>query len=450
MASSTPDPECAQYHPYDSLIAKHFPDEDFSLLHVDKPQLGSLYLLALKIDHNGVNHQTRWSEQPHPSVMLGVEEWRQALLYTIDARLQLYSNHTPSMRAPTSGTARKLQPGDLSFSARRAFDIPELLEMILLYATTDSQYAAWNVDVSWRQTTRYILASRYHSHHPCPPVNHGQRIDRGLSWLQPTEQEIIDIEHAILSLRQGTPQGPATTTAFIPAPSPYFPARISQARNIPRLYYNKIRNCYEHIRYSLPGMLPQFGSPCWLDLSQFNFNPYFLELFSERVRLHLGRCEIILGPCSSEQRVYKRPLPQTAFDELISSMFLTEPPCKAVGIYLPRRRAPVLRLVAKIRDAGGIRVGQVLRTLEQNADDALSCWKNGVKSIEGRDWTAFTRWDEKRRATDFEAYPKFMIFLESDEDASTTIAKRSFPRGDETEQVRQEEWYGELNEHRSG
>jgi len=455
MASTIPDPECAQYHPYDSLIAKHFPDHNLSLLHANKHQLGSLYILALKIDHNRVNHQTRWSEQPHPSVMLGVEEWRRALLYTIDARLQLYSNHTRSMGAPPFGTTRELQPGDLSFSARRVFDIPELLEMILRYATTDSQYAAWNVDVSWRRTIRYILESRYHSHHPCLPVNHGQRIDRELFWLQPTEQEIIDIEHAILSLRQEiTPQGPATTTASIPAPSPYFPARISQARNIPQLYYDKIRNCYEHIRHSLPGMLPQFGSPCWLDLSQFNFNPYFLQLFPERVRLHLGRCEIILGPCSSEQRIYKRPLPQTAFDELISSMFLTEPPCKAVGIYLPRRSAPVLRLVAKIRDAGGIRVGQVLRTLEQNADDALTCWKDGVKdlrrNIEGRDWTAFTRWDEKRWATDFEAYPKFTIFLESDEDASTTIAKRFFPRGDETEQMRQEEWYGELDDHGSG
>jgi len=454
MASTTPDPECAQYHRYDSLIAKHFPEEDLSLLHANNPQLGSLYLLALKLDHNGIHRQTISPEKPHPSLMPGVEDWRRTLLYTIDARLQLYSNHTRSMGAPQSGTTRELQPGNLSFSARRVFDIPELLEMILRYAITDSQYAAWNIDVSWRQTTRYIFASRYHSHHPCPPVNHGQRIDRELSWLQPTEQEIIDIEHAILSLRQGTPQGPATTTASIPAPSPYFPARISQARNIPQLYYDKIRNCYEHIRYSLPGMLPQFGSPCWLDLSQFNFNPYFLELFPERVRLHLGRCEIIIGPCSSEQVIYKRPLPQRAFDELISSMFLTEPPCKALGIYLPCRRAPVLRLVAKVRDAEGIRVGQVLRTLEQNADDALSCWKDGVKDLredlEELYWTAFTMWEEKRNATNFEAYPKFMIFLESDEDASTPIAKRIFPFGVETEQMRQEEWYGELDEYGSG
>jgi len=165
MASTTPDPECAQYHPYDSLIAKHFPDQDLSSLHANEPQLGSLYLLALKLDHNGVHHQTTWPPQPHPSLMPGVEEWRRALLHAIDARLQLYSNHT-SMRAPTSGTARELQPGSFSFSARRVFDIPELLEMILRYATTDSQYAAWNVELSWRQTICYILASRYHSHHP--------------------------------------------------------------------------------------------------------------------------------------------------------------------------------------------------------------------------------------------------------------------------------------------
>ena len=43
-----------------------------------------------------------------------------------------------------------------------------------------------------------------------------------------------------------------------------------------------------------------------------------------------------------------------------------------------------------------------------------------------------------------------MIFLESDEDASTPIAKRTFSLGNETEQARQEEWYGELNEHGSG
>jgi len=201
-------------------------------------------------------------------------------------------------------------------------------------------------------------------------------------------------------------------------------------------------------------MLPQFGNPCWLDLSQFNFNPYFLELFPERVRLHLGRCEIILGPCSFEQRVYKRPLPQTAFDELIGSMFLTEPPCKAVGIYLPCRRAPVLRLVAKVRDAEGIRVGQVLRTLEQNADDALSWWEDEVRElrreIKNSYWMHLMTWDEKRYASHSEAYPKFMIFLESDEDANTPIAKRIFPLGIETEQIRQEEWYGELDKHGSG
>jgi len=451
MASTTPDPECAQCHPYDPLIAKHFPDQDFSLLHANKPQLGSLYLLALKLDHNGVHHQTIWPEKPHPSLMPGVEEWRRTLLHTIDARLQLYSNHTPSMRAPTSSTARELQPGSFSFSARRVFDIPELLEMILRYATTDSQYAAWNVDVSWRQTIRYILASRYHSHHPCPPVNHGQRIDRQLSWLQPTEQEIIDIEHAILSL----PQGPATTTSTpIPGLRPYFPAKIFQARNIPQLYYDKIRNWYGFMWLRRSGRLPQFGSPCWLDLSQFSFNPYFLGLFPGRVRLHLGRCEIILSPCSSEQRVYKRPLPQRAFDELISSMFLTEPPCKALGIYLPRYSGRALRLVAKVRDAEGIRVGQVLRTLEQNADDALSCWKDGSKDfrrdIEELCWSELTRWDAKLNASNSEAYPKFIIFLEPDEDASTPIAKRTFSLGNETKQARQEEWYGELDKHGSG
>ena len=456
MASTTPDPEGAQYHPYDSLIAKHFPNQDLSLLHANKPQLGSLYLLALKLDHNGVHHQTTWPlEQPHPSLMPGVEKWRRTLLYTIDARLKLYSNFTRSMGAPISGTAHELQPGHLSFSARRVFEIPELLEMILRYATTDSQYAAWNVDVSWRQTIRYILVSDYHSHHPCPPVDHGQTIDRELSWLQPTEQKIIEIEHAILSLRQRmTPQGSATTTASIPAPSQYFPTKISQARNIPQLYYDNIRDWYEYIRFSLPGMLPQFGSPCWLDLSQFSFNSYFLELFPGRVRLHLGRCEIILGPCSSEQRVYKESLPQTAFDELIRFMFLTEPPCKALGIYLPRRRGRPLRSVAKVRDAEGIRVGQILRALKENADDTLSCWKDGVKDlrrdIEGLCWRAFTTCEMKRDASNFEAYPKFMIFLESDEDASTPIAKRILPLGDETEQTRQEEWYGELNEHGSG
>lgn len=121
-------------------------------------------------------------------------------------------------------------------------------------------------------------------------------------------------------------------------------------------------------------------------------------------------------------------------------MFLTEPPCKALILYLPCRSASDLRSVAKIRDAEGIRVGQILRSLKQNADDALSCWGDEVEDlqweIEKSYWIGLTTLKGKRGASSFEAYPKFIIFLEPDDDASTSLAKRTFSCDEEIDQRR--------------
>jgi hypothetical protein len=114
-------------------------------------------------------------------------------------------------------------------------------------------------------------------------------------------------------------------------------------------------------------------------LSQFRFNLYFLDLLIDYAQLRPGSLEIIVKPGLRPHLAARGPLPKDTFTRLIGSMFLAEPPCKTVGIYVPN--FPVPERVAKIHDAGGIRVGHFLSTLEDYSGQIIDIWKSQAQAI---------------------------------------------------------------------
>jgi hypothetical protein len=248
--------------------------------------------------------------------------------------------------------------------AGRVLTVPELLEMILQYTAPYTQYAAWNVNTTMRCTIKHILGSRYRAAGLQKPVDYGEAIEASPLWLQPSEEEIAEIEQFAATLPSKTHRE---------ATQRIFPARIIQARALSAEASTAIYTAWERFHQKVPQSLSQATDERWCDSSQLRFNPYFLDLFSDRIQLKLGRCEITLRP-GTQQLLYKRPLPEADFAQLIGSMFLTDPPCKSLGVYVPRVGSGSLEPVTKILDVDGIRVGHVLSTLREHSNVALDTW----------------------------------------------------------------------------
>jgi hypothetical protein len=86
---------------------------------------------------------------------------------------------------------------------------------------------------------------------------------------------------------------------------------------------------------------------------------------------------------------------------MISTMFVTQPPCKALGIYIqsPQSQNSVTRLVSVVNTAG-IHVGELVTAIDSIALDAKRHWKDGVldghQEIADKHWTKYTFDAEKK------------------------------------------------------
>lgn len=118
----------------------------------------------------------------------------------------------------------------------------------------------------------------------------------------------------------------------------------------------------------------------WLDLSQFRSNPYFLDLFARRIEYKLGRLEISLRP-GSNHLLDSQAMRDNHFTDLVGSMFATEPPCKAIGIYIHTTGGTTLNPVAKVCDANGIRIGSLLATFESHCSTVLEAWEKEAQKL---------------------------------------------------------------------
>ena len=432
-APATPTPETiattphryddtSKYHPHDIKILSHFPDEQLSSLHGRYFHYRRLYRLCKELETNDIPTITDACPTPPPrapeELEPGVEAWRTAALQAIDARIVLYAQprlpattHRPRISSNVE-TCRATGP------EHQALRIPEVLEAILHHATPSAQYSAWHVSVRWRAVVEQILRPKSSLH---APVEHGQAIDQCHAWLQPSAEDIARFEQEV--------------TAHLQAPpSHYFyPALLTQAQGLSQSTYAAARTLLQRHYGVSTADFPELKRPQWLDLGQFTFSPYFLDLFPGRLQLKPGRCEIALPPELFGSSLIQCQLPASVFLHLVGDMFLTEPPCMTIGIYhlttQPDGYAMTERST-RVHNDEGVRIRDIILALRGLENETMDVWKNQVHKIRQQlataDWTAFTFQDEKSRLWKMSGYPKFILFLEPSRDSAKTLAPDAY------------------------
>jgi hypothetical protein len=289
-------------------------------------------------------------------------------------------------------------------SPHQVFLIPELLENILQFVDPETQIrTVWNVSRTWRATIQHIVKptkghDSFHTAYPCSAVEYGEevRLSPGMFWFEPTVVELQRFRRELRSfLREDDQKGlyklwpiyfsPRLVRRQDLRPRPYFPPRDSK-KNLLLETPSQLLTCYlyyYHYFTTVPG-------DTWADFSQFQFNPYLCAMFSSRITLRNGICEIKLAPgLDSDRILFSDTYNRSPLKHSIESMFVTQPPCKSlvIGYSVPYWRVTpggfdfrierTKRLFVHIdtmRSEDGVRCGQFLDSLEKSAKRAVREW----------------------------------------------------------------------------
>jgi len=425
------------YHPHDVQILKYFPNEDLPSLSYAKHK--SLYHLAVNLEKLGIPPPSvPWPSPPprsHDELEAGVEDWRKSALEAIDERLALLDQRqkTPTRYLQNAPLAKRSRTG----LPHRALVIPELLEHILRFAAPSTQCAAWYVSHSWRLTIEHIWIQQ-HSPQPCEAVEYGQASDVSLRWLPAAKEDVTELERRAALLPQNPHWG---------VPAPFIPARLTQDPSILDATYHTIQAWYDH-RFHGAELPSRAIGPRWLDFSQFRFNPHFLNLLHNRVRFKFGRCEIELQHGTPDMFSY--PLPVDTFKATIGGMFLTEPPCRTLGLYTPtyRSTAQSLHPLVRIHNTDGIRVHQFLAALQGHSVEVYGIWRDMANELRQKtadsDWTKFTTTYWRHSMWDVPGSPRFVVLLETMNGSKPTLAHAAFGQCEYMHDVCEKEWYQDI------
>jgi hypothetical protein len=234
-------------------------------------------------------------------------------------------------------------------------------------------------------------------------VDYGQAIESELHWLSPNQNEISSAETIIASIMY--PQLYDTRIHFIPA-------HISQATSLHVSTYSFLQQAYSLAYTNASTLPPNAAVAHWLDLSQFKINPIIGGLLQDNFEQRYGGWEIALHPAPTQHFLSAT----TNLKQTLGSMFLTQPPCKALGVYLANSTSGHLRRLTNIQHATGITVGRFFSALEPRLHVVMEDWKNEVEKMTGKlcttHWTAFTYAEQRRMFWDFRGLPSIVVFLE--------------------------------------
>lgn len=108
----------------------------------------------------------------------------------------------------------------------------------------------------------------------------------------------------------------------------------------------------------------------------------------------MGRCEITIQPWL-EKRLHDLDWTVvSALGNLVRHMFLTQPPCKALGIYIFDGRIFYIPIqpLARICHTDGIRIGDLLTEIQQHLPTTMEQWRTDAVTMrrtrENLEWTA--------------------------------------------------------------
>ena len=276
-------------------------------------------------------------------------------------------------------------------AAKRVFGVAELRENVLRRIDTRSQLYAWSVSQSWRDTVEYIFQSDYHSRRIYDAVEYGdaQVLGRTPDWLQPSSKELGDFEEK--------------AGYFANEDGVYAPARLSQAVALAKGVTDILRHMYAEAAEAWATPLdapPRYDNtslpvPQWLDFTQFQFAPSINKILGGRFKMQRGRCEVSLRANASPANLLLEPgIRAAALRGCVGTTFVTQPPCQTIGIYamtcvntttkthLHEFYEPTMTLLTRIHDTEGIRLFQLLDTLQNYTVDLLNHWNAEVMKVQ--------------------------------------------------------------------
>jgi hypothetical protein len=192
----------------------------------------------------------------------------------------------------------------------------------------------------------------------------------------------------------------------------------------------------------------QANRPMWLDLSQLVFNAHFVDLFSDNLQLRLGRCEIAVSHKLRDHLSTQVSSMDPFLGKILQSMFLTQPPCKALGIYMPSRSAGGLELVGRVCNGDGIRIGHLLAELERSLFIAIQLWRVRSQAVRQNIaqslWTSLSTPTQKNWCWVYPGFPKLVITLESTVHTEKTLVQSTYMQTEDFLKMWGEEWYQDL------
>ncbi|KAF2830699.1 hypothetical protein CC86DRAFT_316215 [Ophiobolus disseminans] len=231
-----------------------------------------------------------------------------------------------------------------------------------------------------------VASDGFRSLQAAKPIEYGQPITLSLVPRRPTPESIERFSALFHRLAQRGRNGRAKLV--------YFPAQYTQIRDLPDdiaecLNELDLRqgqqdlNLHSHIR-----SVSRDTEVVWLDLSQFEINPYLDFLFAkdERIKHRWGRWELDLRASTTRRHLLVEHNRTTdAFIRSIGSMHVTNPAIRCLGLYhnamsqggYPGNKKLLLRL----RNDEGIRVAELLDAMESVAPTVLETWRSSTQFL---------------------------------------------------------------------
>ncbi|KAF2446017.1 hypothetical protein P171DRAFT_484670 [Karstenula rhodostoma CBS 690.94] len=321
---------------------------------------------------------------------LALDEWRARVSKTIDDRMRRYCNRAGNDQLiPASAKDHSsCQPGApqvalvdsgaaITRTEHRVLQIPELIENILRFADDNTFLASWNVCSFWRfcvvsRMTRKNDSRAFLMAHPCAAVEYGQELN--ISWLKPTREEQDAFIKQYQQLIDDT-EGSKVAWKYV-----YPPAVFTQLGDLPEAFFDSLN---EYVKFQIPSRAPDSSLFIRaIGIHSFVLNPYFEGLFGDTGRLKHARSkwEITLRDDTFHPLIDPARVPGDFLD-LIGPMHITQPPCKALGIYLKQGSMMTNNLellqwcssafvtlspLHSVRNADGIKAHELLQALQSS------------------------------------------------------------------------------------
>jgi hypothetical protein len=209
----------------------------------------------------------------------------------------------------------------------------------------------------------------------------------------------------------------------------FWPSRLHQALSLPSYIDVAYRQVWAQTIIAEYSLAP---GPRWLDLSQVHFNPYFTALFEVCIRFPYGHCSIDLVP--GQRYLTASPIIRSKeLGDLVKGMFVTQPPCKALGIYVHGEGSHnQTKRINHVHSEEGIRIGQLLESLDECIPEIIEHWSSKV--LRSRDILAnrvCTGYSFDNQRDGFwnwmgrQPTPRILIMLETVEGVENNIARLS-------------------------